>query len=62
VSQLYRKSLSHSAREKYTALFRILKALISAKVSKSVHVENKARKLSTTTKVNLLAMMSCHTS
>ena len=40
VSQLYRKSLSHNAREKYTALFRILKALISAKVSKSVYIKN----------------------
>ena len=40
VSQLNRKSLSHSAREKYTALFRFVKALISAKVAKSVYIEN----------------------
>ena len=40
VSQLNRKSLSHSAREKYTALFRIVKALNGAKVGKSVYIEN----------------------
>ena len=40
MSQLNRKSLSQSAREKYTALFRIVKALIGAKVAKAVHIEN----------------------
>ena len=40
VSQLKNKSLSHSAREKYTAVFRIVKALIGAKVAKSVYIEN----------------------
>ena len=40
LSQLNRKSLSYSAREKYTALFRIVKALIGAKVAKSVYIEN----------------------
>ena len=40
MSQLRRKSLSHSAREKYTALFRIVKALIGAKVAIAVYIEN----------------------
>ena len=40
VSQLKKKSLSHSAREKYTALFRIVKALIGSKVAKSVYIKN----------------------
>ena len=62
VSELDWKCQIHSGMEKYTALFRNVKAISSAEVAKSVHVENKARKLSTTTKINLLAMMSCHTS
>ena len=40
VLRLSRISLSHSAREKYEALFRIVKALIGAKVAKSVCIEN----------------------